>query len=84
MMGEEPNVILRGATWYRNASLCGWNADQIDLLEWGSDPCKEAWKSIADLLGIYCGPQRQSSLYAAAPGSRGTMPLANPFSTAGG
>ena len=70
LMGEEPNIILRGATWWKNASLCGWNADQIDLVEWGTDPCKEAWKSIADLLGIYCGPQRQSSLYAQTPGLR--------------
>ena len=70
MMGEEPNILLRGSTWWKNASLCGWNADQIDLLEWGTDPCKEAWKSIADMLGIYCGPQRQSSLYAQTPGLR--------------
>lgn len=69
-MGEEPNIILRGSTWYRNASLCGWSADQIDLVEWGRDPCKEAWKSIADILGVWCGPQRQTSLYANVPGAR--------------
>ena len=69
-MGEEPNIILRGSTWWRNATLCGWNADQIDLVEWGIDPCKEAAKSIADILGIYCGPQRNPSLYATTPGLR--------------
>lgn len=69
-VGQDPNIILRGSTWYRTATLCGWNADQLDLLEWGGDPCKEAWKSIADVLGLYCGPQRQSSLYGNAPGRR--------------
>jgi hypothetical protein len=69
-MGEEPNIILRGSIWWRNASLCSWTADQLDLVEWGRDPCSEAWKSIAAVLNVWCGPQRQSSLYAQTPGVR--------------
>jgi carboxypeptidase family protein len=73
IVGRDPSIILRGTTWYRAASLCAWNADQIDLLEWGGDPCKEAWKSIAEVLSVWCGPApgRIISLYAAPPGRRG-------------
>jgi hypothetical protein len=71
LIGSTPSIILRGSTWYRNADLCGWSADQLDLVEFGSDPCKEAWKSIADVLGTYCGPQRMTSLYARTPPKRG-------------
>lgn len=68
--GADPDIILRGSTWFRNADLCAWSADQLDLVEWGPDPCKEAWKSIADVLGAYCGPQRMTSLYARTPPKR--------------
>ena len=69
-VGQDPDIVLRGVTWYRMANLCAWTADQLDLLEWGGDPCKESWKSIADVLTLYCGPQRQSSLYARTPNKR--------------
>jgi hypothetical protein len=70
IVGEDPNIIYRGNNWVRQANLCSFNAADIDLLEWGADPCRESWKSIAEVLGIYCGPQRQSSLYGNAPGKR--------------
>jgi hypothetical protein len=71
-VGTDPSIIMRGTTWYRAASLCAWSADQIDLLEWGGDPCKEAWKSIAEVLSVWCGPApgRIISLYATPPGRR--------------
>jgi len=25
------------------------------MLEWGVDPCREAWRSVADVLGMGCG-----------------------------
>ena len=62
--GSHPSVILRGSSWFRNADLCGWSADQIDLLEFGANPCRESWKSIASVLGTYCGAERRSSLTA--------------------
>jgi hypothetical protein len=69
-VGPEPNVVLRGITWYRNVDLCSWSADQLDLVEWGADPCKEAWKSIAEVLSMYCGPQRMTALYSTKPSQR--------------
>ena len=62
--GAYPKVIFRGSTWYRNADLCGWSADQIDLLEFGADPCREAWKSLADVLSVNCDATRRSSITA--------------------
>jgi hypothetical protein len=70
IVGDDPNIIYRGNNWIRQANLCAFSADQLDLLEWGGDPCRESWKSIAEVLGIYCGPQRQTSLYGNAPGKR--------------
>lgn len=67
----DPSIVMRGTAWIRGANLCGWNADQIDLIEWGPDPCKEAWKSIADLLGVNCGPQSKVNLFSTAPAARG-------------
>jgi carboxypeptidase family protein len=68
-VGADPNIIMRGSTWLRNGNLCAYTADQLDLVEWGGDPCKEAWKSIADVLGLYCGPQRGVRLQASGSGS---------------
>jgi hypothetical protein len=54
-------------------TLCAWTADQVDLLEWGGDPCKEAYKSIAQVLSIWCGPspgRMFPSLYATIPERR--------------
>lgn len=70
LVGIEPRIIMRGFTWMRNADLCAWSADQIDLVEFGSDPCKESWKSIAEVLGMYCTGNRAVSLYATTPARR--------------
>ena len=70
IVGGAPSIIYRGNIWIRQADLCAFNADEIDLLEWGGDPCRESWKSIAAVLGVWCGPQRQTSLYGNAPGKR--------------
>ena len=70
IVGNDPNIIYQGNNWLRQSDLCAFSADQLDLLEWGGDPCRESWKSIAEVLGIYCGPGRAFSLYGAAPGPR--------------
>lgn len=70
LVGEAPSIIMRGVHYMRNADFCAWTADQIDLIEFGADPCRESWKSIADVLGVYCGPSRAVSLYAKVPGRR--------------
>ena len=65
-----PSILFRGVTEIKNASLCQWSADQVDLLEWGDDPCREATKSIAARLNTYCGPTPRISLYATPPAQR--------------
>lgn len=57
----DPYILLRGVILQRNASLCAWSADEVDLLEWGADPCLEAAKTIASVLGLWCGPTRGQS-----------------------
>jgi len=68
----DPSVLLRGTDWIKNASLCGWSADELDLVEWGEDPCSDASKSIPYRLGVDCGanPGRIISLYATVPALR--------------
>jgi len=70
IVGGNPSIIYRGNIWLRQANLCAFNADDIDLLEWGSDPCRESWKAIAAVLGVWCVTQRQTSLYGNSPPKR--------------
>jgi len=68
----EPLVLLRGSNLIRNASLCGWSAAELDLLEWGEDPCADVTKTIATMLGIDCGanPGRIISRFGTVPALR--------------
>jgi hypothetical protein len=61
LAGTDPLILLRGVSLQQNASACAWSADEVDLLEWGDDPCKEAAKTLAEVLRIYCGPTRGAS-----------------------
>jgi hypothetical protein len=67
-------VLLRGTVWVRNAGLCGWSADELDLIEFGEDPCSDASHTIADWVGVDCraNPGRIRSFgYATVPPLRG-------------
>lgn len=64
-----PSILIRGATEIKNASLCQWDAEQIDLIEFGDDPCRESAKSIASRLGIWCA-RTQKTLYGTQPAAR--------------
>jgi hypothetical protein len=71
----EPNIVMRGRSWLKNVSLCGWTADEVDLLEWGQDPCNESAKTIAEAMGIYCGPAaRVVSAFGETPSLGGRGP----------
>jgi hypothetical protein len=64
-----PSILIRGATEIKNASLCQWDAEQIDLIEFGDDPCRESAKSIAARLGIWCS-RVEKGLYSTPPPAR--------------
>jgi hypothetical protein len=66
---RDPWVLIRGSDWIQNATLCEWSADELDLLEWGDDPCSDVSKSIAYRLGVDCGanPRRITSLNGRVP-----------------
>jgi hypothetical protein len=52
-------LVLNGRTVYQEmpiGGLCGWRVDEVELVEFGNNVCKEQTKTIADLLKIYCGP----------------------------
>jgi hypothetical protein len=55
-------VIVNGVTVYRSfpvTSLCLWNADEVELVEFGRDVCRDVTGSIALLLGGWCSPGRR-------------------------
>lgn len=67
---DEPDVILNGVHVLRQWPLCGWNADEIELVEWGVDPCSDVTGSIADLLGTWCAGARGRSMTQGAAAQR--------------
>jgi carboxypeptidase family protein len=36
------------------ARLCAWRADEVELVEFGPDTCRDVTLTIPDLVGIYC------------------------------
>jgi len=59
---EEPDVILNGVHVLRQWPLCGWNAEEIEMVEWGVDPCRDVTGTTAALLGVYCTGTRAQSM----------------------
>jgi len=68
---RDPTIILRGAELALGQDLCDWNADEVELVEWGANPCSESWKSIADLLHVWCGARRPVSFGNSTPPAQG-------------
>jgi hypothetical protein len=51
-------IILNGRTVYRDfpkTFLCFWRADEIELVEFGPEICREVSNSIAYLVNAWCG-----------------------------
>lgn len=67
---DEPDVILNGVHVLRQWPLCGWNADEIELVEWGVDPCGDVTGSVAELLGTWCAGARGRSITQGAAARR--------------
>lgn len=54
-------LILNGVTIRRDfevRSLCSWRADEVELVEFAEDICRDVTQSIAQLLGTWCGVGR--------------------------
>ena len=58
-VGKEDNVIiiLNGTTVMENRSvrdLCAWQADDVELVEYGRDICRDVTRTLVDLLNVWC------------------------------
>jgi len=51
-------ILILNGTWVVGvvpvSSLCSWRADEVALVEFGSDVCRDVTRTIPDLLGIWC------------------------------
>lgn len=67
-------LILNGMTVIREfdvASLCSWRADEVELVEFGSDVCKDATMTVASILNSWCGGRARSVTRSITPGGGG-------------
>jgi len=67
-------VVLNGTTIYQEMpvqGLCGWRIDEVELVEFGNNVCKEQTHSIAEVLKVYCGPVAGRGPTSIVGGSRG-------------
>jgi hypothetical protein len=56
LVRDYPTVIMRGTDRLIGAELCGWSADQMDLIEWGGNACRVVG-GVAQAAGSGCGPR---------------------------
>jgi hypothetical protein len=51
--GATTTLILNGTTVYWEfdvGSLCSWRADEVELIEFGTDPCRDVTQTIVEIL----------------------------------
>jgi hypothetical protein len=60
-LGEFPLILEDGMQKKPNESLCDWTADEVELVEWGPEPCQDLTGSVALAYQIYCGAKRTAS-----------------------
>jgi len=56
-------LILNGVHVIREfsvASLCAWQADEVDLVEFGKDFCADVTQTISETLGGWCGGRNRN------------------------
>jgi hypothetical protein len=61
--GPVPFIIVNGTNLYRDMPprfLCFWRADEVELVEFGTDVCREVSNSISYLVGAWCGNSRRA------------------------
>lgn len=56
-------LILNGVVAFREvdvSSLCSWRADEVELVEFSPDVCRDVTQSVATLLGTWCSGRARS------------------------
>jgi hypothetical protein len=62
--GGDPLVILDGSAVLgrmRPMDLCAWRPEELEMVEYGRDVCREVTHTIADLVGVACNGFRTST-----------------------
>jgi hypothetical protein len=57
VLGDNVTIILNGTMVMENMSvrnLCSWRADDVELVEFGRDVCRDVTRTLVDLLGVWC------------------------------
>jgi hypothetical protein len=49
-------------------SLCSWRADEVELVEFSPDVCRDPTMSVAMILGTWCGGRARSAPRSMMPG----------------
>jgi Carboxypeptidase regulatory-like domain len=63
-----PMILVDGQDrMTEGASLCAWNADEVELVEFGDDACKDDSKTLAEILKLWCGGRRTASFGYSSP-----------------
>lgn len=79
IVGETATVLLNGETVLRNYPICGWNADELALIEFGAEVCRDVTGTTADATSTYC-----SGTTTSVPGSRRSLTGAGTVGRGGG
>ena len=75
-------VVLNGRTVYLEMpveGLCAWRADEVELVEFGNNVCKEQTHTIADVMKIYCGPLGARGPTSIIPNGSNRLPGAQSY-----
>lgn len=64
----EPTILVDGhLRMPEGTTLCAWNADEVELVEFGDDACKDDSKTLAEILKIWCSGRRAASFGYSTP-----------------
>jgi hypothetical protein len=70
--GATTTLILNGVTVIREfdvGSLCSWRADEVELVEFSTDVCRDATMTVAAILNAWCSGRARSVTQSIMKGS---------------
>ena len=70
-IGATTTLILNGVTVFPEFdinSLCSWRADEVELVEFSPDICREVTQSVATMLGTWCSGRARNLPRSIMPG----------------